>query len=232
MPESYLKVAATIALPRKSIGHLELATGGRREGSLLDFLSKANGPAFPLWPLVALGRFYFVAAYQRHLVCVRQDGAERAGEVFMIMLSKPPSLSIMPVAFSFEQLLIGFGRIREKWRTNQLGEAAIEAFLNSLSRDLGFQSDQMQTWSFIGYHELWDPGTDGSQEAIVQEELARDETEEPEYIFPDTRRPIPVGLFHLKFAQALGLVEQGDDQSNRANGSFRANLGQFVNRGG
>lgn len=220
LPESYLEVAAAISLPRKSIGHFELATGGRREGSLGDFLKRANSPEFPLWPIVAKVHFYFIAGFFRHLICVRRKGLDGAGEVFMIVLSQPPSFRVVPFADSFEQVLIGFGRVRELWRADRVGNEGVAAFVDSMQRDFRLSDVQSQLWRIIASYELWSPDAVYGQEIIA----------ELQYMFPPMRRPLPVGRIHLEHAQALGLVEAEQPVPNRPEKGFVARLSKLLTR--
>jgi hypothetical protein len=149
IPESYLSVAAQVALPNVSIGFLNLAPGWPQDGSLPDRLVDANNPRWPLWEFVDYHDLYHVAEYEGDMICVVRDNQSRAGEVIRMDLSCPPTPELSRVAWSFEQLLLGFGRLREQFLQERLGSEVINEVLASLSDDYHLDDEQLADWTWF-----------------------------------------------------------------------------------
>jgi hypothetical protein len=148
LPESYLAITARVSLPNITLGDLQLAPGPFNEMSLFDRLTEENGPNSPQWGFVNHHGLYHVASYPGSLVCVNRDGTEHPGEVFEVDYGWGGinDLQLRRVAWSFEQMMIGFGRIREQRLAEREGSEVVEAVLSSLQADFGLDDEQMEVW--------------------------------------------------------------------------------------
>jgi hypothetical protein len=166
IPESYLSVAAYVALPKVSIGNLTLAPGRPQDESLFDRLTHANSPAWPLWDFVNHHCLYHVADYEGDMICVVRDGKLNAGEILRIDLSCPPTPELHRTAWSFEQLMLGFGRLREQFLEERFGPDAIDEVLASLVSDFELDAEQTEDWAWF------------AEVALSDDEVALDDTAE------------------------------------------------------
>jgi hypothetical protein len=156
LTESYLNVAAQVYLPNVSIGYLSLAPGGLRDGNLFNRLTKFNSPASPQWDYVDDHNLYEVAHYPGSLVCVAREGTVRPGEVVRVDYEwgGVDDLVLHRTTWSFEQLLLGFGRIREQRLAKRRGPEVIDEVLRSLRKDFGFDDEQMEDWTWFASEAL------------------------------------------------------------------------------
>jgi hypothetical protein len=167
LPESYLSVAERVSLPNVSIGYLNLAPGRRQDGSLLKRLTHANSSAWPLWGFVAKNGLYHVADYEGDMICVVREGRPNAGEVLRMDLSCPPTPELHRTAQSFEQLLLGFGSLREQHVEERFGPEAIDEVLTSLQEEFGLDEEQLEDWTWFAEVAL---GEDESYDQHVGDE--------------------------------------------------------------
>jgi hypothetical protein len=156
LPEQYLSVAAQVYLPNVSIGYLSLAPGGLRDGNLFNRLTKFNSPASPQWDYVDDHNLYEVAHYPGSLVCVAREGTVRPGEVVRVDYEwgGVDDLVLHRTTWSFEQLLLGFGRIREQRLAKRRGLEVIDEVLTSLRTDFDFDDEQMEDWTWFASEAL------------------------------------------------------------------------------
>lgn len=147
LPASYWDVAAKVALPIVSIGYLQLAPGGLFGGTLFDRLTDANSATWPLWEFVDQHDLYHVADRDSSLYCVAREGAAHPGEVVRIDYEWG-GVNPQPhrVAWSFEQLMLGYGRISEQAQAGRFGPDAVEAVLHSMREDFGLDDEQIEDW--------------------------------------------------------------------------------------
>jgi hypothetical protein len=150
LSESYLAIAARVALPIVAIGFLQLAPGGLHDGSLFDRLTDVNSTAWPLWAFVDEHNLYHVADTDGSLFCVVREDAKHPGEVYRVDyewggIDNP---QLHRVAWSFEQLLLGFGRISEQAQAGRFGPHAVTEVLDSMREDFGLDEEQLQDWSW------------------------------------------------------------------------------------
>jgi hypothetical protein len=149
LPESYLTVAAQVLLPNAAIGYVQLAPGEPDGGGLVERLVHANSPASPLWAFLDQRQLYHIADYEGDMICVVRDGQPKAGEIARIDLSCPPTPELHRTAWTFEQFLIGFGRLREQFVEERFGPDAIDAVLASLVDDFHFDEEQFEDWTWF-----------------------------------------------------------------------------------
>jgi hypothetical protein len=171
LPESYLSVAARVALPNVSIGYLNLAPGRRQDGSLLKRLTHANSSAWPLWEFVDQQNLYHVADYEGDMICVVREGSPNVGEVLRVDLSCPPTPNLHRTAQSFEQLLLGFGNLHEQHIAERFGPEVIDEVLTSMQAELGLDEEQMEDWTWVaevalGEDESYDQHVDVAPPAL------------------------------------------------------------------
>lgn len=151
IPESYLDVAKQITLAARSIGYLDLSPGPFNEDDLLARLVDANSDEWILWELVDQHRLYHVAGYPGCIVCVARQETPVPGEVVFVDYDWGDEPMLRRTAWSFEQLLLGFGRIREQRLAQRKGQESIDEVLSSLRTDFGFDDEQMEDWAwFVG----------------------------------------------------------------------------------
>jgi hypothetical protein len=148
LPESYIAVATQVALPNISIGYLRLVPGGLYAGSLFDRLIDANSGAWPLWEFVYQHDLYHVADTDGSLYCVARESSPHPGEVVRIDYEwggvDEPQLH--RVSWSFEQLMLGYGRIGEQAQAGRRGPLAVDVVLDSMRADYGLDEEQIEDW--------------------------------------------------------------------------------------
>lgn len=151
LPESYLSVAARIALSYVSMNGLVVAPGRSNADDLLTRLTEANSPASPQWDYVEDYGLYEVAQYDGSLICVAREGTASAGEVVRVDYSWGgiDNLVLHRTAWTFEQLLLGFGRIKEQFFAKRRGSEVIDEVLSSLRTDFCFDEEQMEDWTWF-----------------------------------------------------------------------------------
>jgi hypothetical protein len=59
------------------------------------------------------------------------------------------NLQLCRTAWSFEQLLLGFGRIKEQFIARRFGPPVVEDVLTSLRSDYDFDEEQMSDWTWF-----------------------------------------------------------------------------------
>jgi hypothetical protein len=148
LPESYLNVAKRVTLSFVSISGLVVSPGKRGGEDLFTRLTRANSPSSPQWGFVDAHGLYEVAQYPGSLVCVARLGTARAGEVLRIDYGWDgvDNLQLLRNAWSFDQLLLGFGRIREQLLAKRFGPDVVVEVLTSLKSDFAFDEEQMKDW--------------------------------------------------------------------------------------
>jgi hypothetical protein len=152
IPESYLRVAAEVTLSFVSIRGLVVVAPPRRGADdLLKRLTEVNSSASPQWEFVNAHGLYEVAYYPGSLVCVAREGTPRAGEVMRVdyAWSGTDNLPLVRTAWSFEQLLLGFGRISERFLARQFGPGVVADVLHALRSDFAFDEEQMNDWAWF-----------------------------------------------------------------------------------
>jgi len=149
LPESYLHVATQLTLSATPLGYLVIVPGAFNDDDLLTRLIEANSLASPQWDFVDAHKLYEVAQYPGSLVCVAREGAVHPGEVVRVDYEWGglDNLQVHRTAWSFEQLLIGFGRIREQFLAKNFGPEIVNDVLTSLRTDFAFDEEQMEDWT-------------------------------------------------------------------------------------
>ena len=148
LPESYLSNLRRFALAGVTIGYFVLSPPMSGVGSIVDALSLANGERNAFAEATAERRLFIVAANESDWLCVAGEEAQRPGEVWRIDLGDGPEPLFSRVASSFEQLLVGAGRIDEMAVGGAEGWLPVEDFLDSM-RPLGLDDEQLSNWRFF-----------------------------------------------------------------------------------
>jgi hypothetical protein len=92
---------------------------------------------------------YHVADYEGDMICVVRDGLPNAGELIRMDLICPPTPELHRTAQSFEQLLFGFGSLREQHVEERFGPEAIDEVLSPIRAELGLDEEQMEDWTWF-----------------------------------------------------------------------------------
>jgi len=151
MPGSYLGIAAKVSLPNISIGDFGFAPGGLYDGDLFNRLTDENSDASPQWDFVNKHGLYHVADYPGSLICVSREGTAHPGEVVQVDYEwgGVDDLQLRRVAWSFEQMMLGFGRIHEQCLAEREGPEVVEEVLSSLQANFDLDEEQMQVWTWF-----------------------------------------------------------------------------------
>jgi hypothetical protein len=157
-----------------------------------------------LWDFIDQHRLYHVADYEGDIICVIREGRANAGQVIRIDMSCPPTPEPHRVARSFEQLVIGFGRLREQFLDGCLGPAAIARVLIALQRDFELDEEQMEEWTWFAEVALGEDEPSSDPSPIAPPEPTANhmpiETAQNERgflgedVISELRRPIPSGF--------------------------------------
>jgi hypothetical protein len=148
LPESYLSVLRRFALGDVAIGYFVLSPAMSRVDSIVDALLSANGERNAFAEATAARRLFIVAAHDSDWLCVAGQAAQRPGEVWRIDLGFGPEPLFSRVANSYEQLLIGAGRLDEMAVGGAEGWLPVEDFVDAM-RPLGLDDEQLGNWRFF-----------------------------------------------------------------------------------
>jgi hypothetical protein len=158
LPEDYLAIAARFDLAPVAIAYFNLAPGA--QGGLTDLVTRlvlANDPTRNRYcELMRPARSLEVAGYGGDPLCMAAVDAPRPGEVVRVDTFDLRAPTLHRTANSFEQLMVGAGRIRERWIEGERGPAAVEAVVGSLASDYGLDEEQLEDWRWFAEVALGD----------------------------------------------------------------------------
>ncbi len=145
LPEGYLSLLRRFALGGVTIGYFVLSPPMSGSDSIVDALVLANGERNAFSEETARRRLFIVAANQSDWLCVAGEDAQRPGEVWRIDLGYGPEPLFSRVADSFEQLLIGAGRLDEMALGGAEGWLPVDDFVEDM-QSLGLDDEQLGNW--------------------------------------------------------------------------------------
>ncbi len=148
LPESYLSVLRRFALGGVTIGYFVLSPPMGGNDSIVDALVLANGERNAFSEETAERRLFIVAANESDWLCVAGEDAQHPGEVWRIDLGYGPEPLFSRVADSFEQLLIGAGRLDEMAGGGAEGWLPVEDFVETM-QSLRLDDEQLGNWRFF-----------------------------------------------------------------------------------
>jgi hypothetical protein len=191
IPTSYLEIAALVSLPKIQLGYFRPAPGGVYERSLYDRLSEINSPDHHFSQQLHEQHLYCVAGYSGDLICVRRELGEfrglksdrssdetlQPGEVVRILIEPGAPLVVWRVAWTFEQTLVGFGRLKELSLDQQFGRDVVAAFLRAMRADFHLDDEQLSQWDVFAREQIGeDPNSEGGEEDTIGTALAPNST--------------------------------------------------------
>lgn len=148
LPKSYLSILRRFALSGVTIGYFVLSPPMSGVDSIVDAVVLANGERNAFSEETAQRRLFIVAANEGDWLCVADEDAPRPGEVWRIDLGYGPKPLFSRVADSFEQLLIGAGRLDEMALGGAEGWLPVDDFVEAM-QSLGLNDEQLGNWRFF-----------------------------------------------------------------------------------